>query len=239
MDILIIYNNCIKLVTIFDIEKICNIMSAIGTLGTLIATVIIARKNSKQVAEQNKKILYDNKMQRLTNYHSNVILSDSPLEIKYDVDEIKQYSNFAHLVGSNMTNLVEFKFMLKSISNVFPTQIKIEDFLLWNTDMKNECVKKDLIHPKVSGNYNDTGIIEDDNIILLIWYGMSIEEKNKIIEWTNIKNYINFEIKLKIKNQVNIETELVLNGIYKYKENEYILQNKRQKIIKMEEISNE
>lgn len=229
-----------------------NIIEVLGIIIDIIAvcvTCYIAYRVEKYTKKQDDKILEDNKMQRIANYHSNIILSDNPIKFLFDYKYLNDsgiHTKFAQLFNIYFDKeAVELSLNLKSISSIVPTQAKITRITLWNSkNLNSNSINNDLLKYEYNNTFNSIGILGNDELMISILIGVTSEEKEKINNWINNNEYINISLDITIRNQFNIETQSELYGTYKnysILNNCYLIKLERKylKIIKTEEISNE
>lgn len=180
---------------------------------------------------QNKKILEDNKVNRLANYNSNIILAESKNK-SYIIFHLKTWHNYSELLPyknvllsnkekniNGMTYAITINLAFKSIGKIIPTQCNIKKFMLYDTtddkskqkNSKQLCIDFINYYP----NFRNITIDKDELIIVNFLCCVTNEQYNELKLYDATNKKLNFVMELKIKNQFNIVNECEVSGLFK------------------------
>lgn len=197
---------------------------------SLVSTISIAIFGWRLSERQQQKTLEDNKINRLANFNSNVILDDEqPSAIICHIDTLYNYSMVAqtqnvllsnkivHEIGTAYSISINLSF--KSIGNIIPTLCKFEKIILYDTtiDKNKQKETEQAIMEFFSYNseFKSLAIKDKDSLNTEVLCCISEEEYKKIVNYDYSNRNLNIVIDLNVKNQFGIVSNCQICGLFK------------------------
>lgn len=205
---------------------------------SILIPISIAVGGWKISKKQNEKILEDNKVNRLANYNSNIILDEFKNK-SYIILYFKTWHNYSEVLPyknillsnkekniNGMTYAITINLAFKNIGKIIPTQCNIKKFMLYDTtDDKNKQKNSTQLHIDFINYYSDfknTTIDKDGLIIINFLCCITDEQYDELKSYNATNKKLNFIMELKIKNQFNIVNECEVSGLFKQTKKENI-----------------
>lgn len=218
--------NLAVLIIKFIITFLKNYWEPLVDICTIASPFIVAYYGSKYSKNQDNKINYDNKINRIANFQSmptlnknlKIILQHN--EEKYNIEKLKCNKNALFIKDLDKINkfyLVEFIFYLNNFTKIYPNYIKIKGITIngFSKNENNEKIGFNIERQPIEYNYFLTPIDDTNLNIVKTYFCLKKEEFNNIY---NIKNgYLPLYITINftIKNSFGIETNNIVYGEYK------------------------
>lgn len=195
---------------------------------SLVTTIIIAVVNYKFIKKQEEKDRRQEKINRIVNFQSVLILSDK-IEFVLHMDSLHNYSVLLpyknvlfkeEKTENGNTYALDMIIYLKNMSNIFPSEVCVNEIKFWNTseDAKENFeqiymnfINNDLSYKEVTINNN-----RETCFSTLCCCSKEDLEKLKVCEGEN--RLFNFEFDIAIKNSCRIINKCKVRGKFKLKD---------------------
>ena len=195
-------------------NKVIDIVNLLANISMIVITIYIAHRVEKSTKQQDKKILEDNKINRLANLYSSIrCINNDQVLIRKDMnslDVLSEYSKMENVMiyddmvkKKDCSKALEFSLSLESLTHINPTQILVKNAnLLVAREYELTLFKK---YENFDGKYKSVSLYDKNKILLPILFSLNEEDAKKI---QNVKiNGINIIMYLQLKNQFNIITD--------------------------------
>lgn len=217
------------IINLFE-NVICVIIKAILKnfieICSVVTTIIIAVVNYKFIKKQEEKDRKQEKINRIVNFQSVLILSDK-IEFVLHMDSLHNYSvslpyknvlfKEDEKIQNGNTYALDMVIYLKNMSNIFPNKVCVNEIKFWNTseDSKEKFEQIYMNFINCDSMYKEVSINNNKETCFAILCCCSKDDLEKLRTCEGKKRIFNFEFEMLIKNSCKIINKCKVRGKFK------------------------